>query len=720
MTREPASSAFRNLDEILPLLNKPQQEAVTFGEGPLLIFAGAGSGKTLVITTRIAALIEKGVRPQSILAVTFTNKAAKEMRIRLGQLSPLAQLVHLGTFHSVCVRWLREFSPEIGFSSDFSIYDEQDVSTALKLLLKEIGFDKDVSADTYRQAISRAKTYGWLPAEAAAQPQSEPRMWAEVYKRYQETLARSNAMDFDDLLMNMLLLLRKNQLVRQKLQNRYRYILVDEYQDTNPTQFALISHLVSDTKSLCVVGDDDQSIYSWRGADPSNILDFQKHYPGAHIVRLEQNYRSTGNVIQAASGLIIHNKQRAEKTLWTAEDSGDLIDFHIDMDGELEAHTVVDQIIREKNRYAYDKVSILYRTNAQSRIFEDALRRKKIPYRLYGALRFYDRLEVRDLLAYFRLISNRHDNIAFRRILNVPSRGLGKKAMSSLEEKSISIDGSLLEAMKVLAHPGRGSNGKLADLLTLLEDLKEKAAKSSLADLLPYLVQRLDYLSYLEKKFPDNFRERVGNVYELGSALAEYAEQNPEASLDQWLNDAALTGSENEEEGGVCLMTLHSAKGLEFERVYIVGLEEGLIPHSHSQDQLENLEEERRLLYVGITRARAKLSLSAARIRRVYNTVTANKPSRFLKELPLDCFDKTSQKLLGRRTVLTTEESFDATSSDLQGLRKSLRKIGDLVRHPSYGKGLIELIEEEYGVEKAVVRFVDFGLRKVSLEHLDS
>lgn len=715
-----------HLEKILMRLNFAQKQAVEYGSGPLVIFAGAGSGKTMVITTRIATLIESGVKPQSILAVTFTNKAAREMKDRLRALTPLGEYAHLGTFHSACARWLREFSAELGFQSDFSIYDENDSISAIKSTLKELQINTDDHPPAqYRQAIGKAKTYAWLPSDAEKHQQDYahlfPPMWVAVYKKYQEYLAQCNAMDFDDLLMNMLLLLRSNVRVRDVLRQRYEYIMVDEYQDTNPTQFALIAYLVSEKRNLCVVGDDDQSIYSWRGADPSNILDFQKHYPGAREIRLEQNYRSTAHIIKAASTLIINNKQRAEKTLWTANESGTPIQLRIDSDGELEAHWVVDEIVSEKHTYAYEDVGVLYRTNAQSRIFEDCLRRKNIPYRIYGALRFYDRLEIKDVLAYFRLLNNRHDDVAFRRIINVPQRGIGKKALETVEALASSQNSSLMDAALALSKSSETKNAsakKICDFVALFTKFKTESSKVSLEQTLSILIQSIEYLTYVEKKFPENFKEKVGNIHELGAALAEYSSHNPKADLSQWLNDISLTGSEQEEEGGVCLMTLHSAKGLEFRRVYIVGVEEGLIPHANNSEDLATLEEERRLFYVGITRAKEKLTLSAARKRRVYDSTVSHKPSRFLKEIPNDCFDSYSQRFLTSQRATTDSTHYTSQNSD-EAYDEGF-DTGSFVYHPTYGKGVIEAFESDFGSEKAIVKFSDFGLRKVSVSHLEA
>ena len=490
---------------MLDHLNPEQKEAVLHNEGPSVVFAGAGSGKTRVITTRIIHLMEQGVPPHSILAVTFTNKAAKEMRERLMQLSRDAYRVQVGTFHSSCARWLREFASELGFSSDFTIYDDKDSIQALKSVLKEIAPDiQDHTPKDYLRFIGRAKTYACLPLEVestlAHEVHNFPPMAVKVYEKYQNYLTNCNAMDFSDLLMNMLILLKNNKLVRQTLQTRFRYILIDEYQDTNLTQFNLINLLVNEKQNLFVVGDDDQSIYSWRGANPHNIIDFQKYYPKAKTYRLEQNYRSSANIVDAASALIKHNKTRAPKNLWTRKDPGEFIEYKNEYDSETEAWFVADSIQAEKSNYSYNNIAVLYRTNAQSRQIEDILRKQKIPYRIYGSLRFYDRMEIKDLLAYCRLIANPDDDIAFRRSLNMPPRGIGKKTIETIEEEARRNDFSLYLAAKQMTtgKPSRTAQ-KIANFLKLIEDLKSFLKHSPLEDFLVFLLEKSDYRPYLEK-----------------------------------------------------------------------------------------------------------------------------------------------------------------------------------------------------------------------------
>lgn len=718
-------------ETILSGLNEAQRKASLHKEGPLVVFAGAGSGKTRIITSRIALLIESGVRPSQILAVTFTNKAAQEMKERVLGMSNQGDRVWIGTFHSTCARWLREFAPELGFSSDFTIYDDKDSVSAIKNVLKSMNLkttEDKISANDYKAAIATAKTHAWLPHEAEkasqAYPWVFPFMGVEVYKRYQELLAQCNAMDFSDLLLNMLLLLKRNEGVRDILQKRHPYILVDEYQDTNRTQFELISYLINDKKNLFVVGDDDQSIYSWRGADPSNILEFTKQYPDAVEINLEQNYRCTGHIVNAASALIANNKTRADKTLWTANDDGEQITFHYEYDGEMEAWAIVDQIVKELKTYPYEDVAIFYRTNAQSRQIEDALRREGIPYQIFGSLRFYDRAEVKDILSYIKLIHNEKDDIALTRIINTPTRGIGKKAVETISEKAEENKVSMLEACRILAiEKGFRPAVKVKHFLSIIDNIKKEMEKSPISEVVGIILKYTDYKLHIEKKFPEQAIDKIANIHELGAALADYEEEKPEASISQWLQDVSLLGSEEQSEGGVSLMTLHSAKGLEFNRVFLTGLEEGLIPHTNSMDNEEEFEEERRLLYVGITRAKKKLSLTCAQKRRVFNVWMANQPSRFLREIP----NKHFANLDGN--ITDTKASYPYAKNDepncTEDTNSSAPGSSDLyegvyVSHPTYGKGTVAKLENEFGVQKATVEFNDFGKRKVNATQLTS
>lgn len=698
------------MQHLLETLNPVQKEAVLHTEGPLVIFAGAGSGKTRIITTRIAWLLEQGVMPWQILAVTFTNKASKEMKERVAHLSPDASRVHIGTFHASCARWLREFSLAIGFQPDFTIYDDKDSLSAIKTVLTEFNTgNQGPAANEYKYAIGKAKVNGWLPADAKthmpANPKQFPIMAAEVYQRYQEYLAQCNAMDFNDLLMNMVLLLRRNREVREKLQKRYRYIMVDEYQDTNPTQFALISELISENKNLCVVGDDDQSIYSWRGADPGNILGFKNQFPGAKEIRLEQNYRCSSTIIDAASKVIKNNRVRAEKTLWTDNPPGHPIIEEECYDGDLEAAMIADNIQREKNTFPFPDIAVFYRTNAQSRLLEENLRRQNIPYKIYGALRFYDRAEIKDMLAWIRLVVNPNDDVAFGRIVNTPTRGIGAKALEEIRAFASESDHSLYKSLEVLSEkspPVPRVTVKLRSFAADYKEIKRRCLESGLEDVIEIILDRIDYLAWLKKKDPDQAKDKIANIHELGAALSDYQEAFPQATLSEWLQDISLSGSEEESLEGVSLMTLHSAKGLEFERVFIAGMEDRLLPHANSMDLAEDLEEERRLFYVGMTRAKKMLTLSYARRRRIYNQWVAHRPSRFLREIPVSLIQTGTRQ---------TPKAVNSMTAGGPGA-------GAFVNHPTFGKGTIESVENGERYSKALVNFLEFGKRMVPVHHL--
>ncbi len=622
---------------ILDQLNAVKRKAAEHRDGPLVVFAGAGSGKTRIITHRIAWLIEQGVKPWEILAVTFTNKAALEMRHRLEALTPHAGRAVIATFHSACARWLREFAPELGFTSDFTIYDDSDQLTAVKFVLNELNvkLDEENTAQEYRAAINRVKTLAMLPHdERLSHEYSDyfPKAGLQVYQRYQEYLAQCNAMDFSDLIMNILLLLRRNQKVRDVLQARFRYFLVDEYQDTNRTQFELIARLSEKSRNLFVVGDDDQSIYSWRGAIPANIIDFDKVYPDALKVTMEQNYRCTSTIVDAASAMISNNKYRVTKRLFTENPQGSLIVNRRESDNELEAWWVVDQL--RSSGVSFADTAIFYRTNSQSRLLEDALRRADIPYQIFGTVRFYDRAEIKDIMAFFRLVANPNDDVCVKRVLNVPTRGIGKKAEETLEIEALRRGLPLLATIEALEKENPKLASKYLPFLQVLRTVRKKLANAGVDQALEAVLKATDYLQYVEKRYSEQAQDKIENIHELGAALNDFGADNPEAGVAEWLQAVTLSSSEVESKGGVSMMTLHTAKGLEFKSVYIVGVEEGLLPHKASLDSDHAIEEERRLFYVGMTRARETLTLVSAERRRTYNSWAANRPSRFIEEIP--------------------------------------------------------------------------------------
>lgn len=722
-------------DELLASLNPAQRQAASITSGPAVVFAGAGSGKTRIITTRIAWLIETGTPPWEILAVTFTNKAAAEMRNRLIKLCPDAERSVVTTFHSACARWLREFAPELGFTSDFSIYDDSDSQSVIKKIMKgaNVTLDKDTTPAEFKSAINHAKTLGLLPSDAHKNPQLfkdfMPTAGVEIYRAYQESLALSNAMDFGDLIMNMILLLRTNERVRRALQNRFRYILVDEYQDTNRPQMELIEHMSALHRNIFVVGDDDQSIYSWRGAVPENILEFDKLYPDVRTCKLEQNYRCTSTIVDAAAALVGNNLRRADKTLKTENPQGDLIDFRYETDAEFEGWWVATQIKEEAHLFNYEDIAIFYRTNSQSRLLEDALRREQIPYQIYGTVRFYDRAEVKDVMAYLRLLVNPRDDVSFLRALNTPSRGLGDSAEEAVMKAARERDITLLDAAKELAAEGVPRlSGKLSAFVQIIESIRARITGVPLERVIEEVAEATGYFAYLHKKFPDQASEKEDNVMELASAAAEFALATPGATIADWLQAVTLASDVEGDEKGVTMMTLHMAKGLEFERVYLTGLEDGLLPHFNSLDDKRMIEEERRLLYVGMTRAKKKLSLTAAYMRRTWGNTVSNDVSRFLSEIPPKFV-----KILTPQGAITGTFAhpegptmqikdpdgqyydYSAQSGDSSGLLEP----GSVVSHPTYGVGTVEEIQMNWGKPKVVVRFEDFGLRRVDAHHLD-
>lgn len=610
------------MSEILTGLNKAQQEAVETLSGPVLILAGAGSGKTKTLTHRIANLIANGVQPYEILALTFTNKAAREMRERLATLLGMpnshAFMPWMGTFHAICVRILRIEAENVGLSKNFVIYDTDDSLTLIKRAMKELGVsDKNLKPKACQSAISAAKNEGREPDEmlaSAMYPQQQN--IARVYELYEDKRKKADAVDFDDLLLEVARLFRLRPDIRKKWQQRFRHILIDEYQDTNHVQYEIVRMLVNDERNICCVGDDWQSIYSWRGADFTNILNFERDFPGAKVIKLEQNYRSTQNILDAAQKVITKNVQRSDKVLFTNAGHGAPIEIKALRDEKDEASWVA-RTIKNSGRPLSD-FAVLYRTNAQSQAFEHAFAQMVIPYKLVGGIRFYDRKEIKDILAYLHLIVNPLDTVALQRVVNVPARGIGATSLQ-----------------KILNGEDEKLTGKAAksyeDFLGILLELRRAHANAMQpAELIEKLLQKINYREYLNDGDKMKAEERNENITALIGEAGSYA------TLDEFLADAALLSSSDEENGdhAVTLMTLHAAKGLEFPVVFLVGMEEGLLPHVRSMDEsAEDVEEERRLAYVGMTRAMQQLYLSYAQSRFSYGGRSYNFPSRFLQDL---------------------------------------------------------------------------------------
>ena len=646
------------MTDLLSTLNERQREAVEATEGPLLILAGAGSGKTRVITVRIAYLIsEKGVPPYNILAVTFTNKAAQEMRERVTRLladqrRESAPLV--STFHSLCVRMLRRDIEKLeeAYTRSFTIYDQDDSQRVVKACIKDLGYDDQRLAPRQTQsAISHAKNSG-LDAEgyaARAEYTDEKRAAiARVFKLYEERLVNNNAVDFDDLMILAVRLLRKREDVRAYYNERFRYILVDEYQDTNALQFALINYLTQKQHNICVVGDESQSIYRWRGADISNILNFEQHYPEARTIKLEQNYRSTQTILDAADAVIKHNTERKEKTLWTANPAGAPIRYYQAMDAESEARFVAAKIEEHRRMDVKSRAAILYRTNAQSRVFEEALRRAGLGYNIVGGFSFYERAEVRDIVSYLKLALNPHDSIALLRVVNTPTRGLGKQTLDELDRRAKDYGVSLWEAIAIINEQPEGFSPRAVAALRkfqgIIEGLVSRAQKEPASEVVKAAILDTGYADALKAENSEEAEGRLENLQELVNAAVDYDKEEG-GGLRDFIDAAALVSDTDQYKGDapVTLMTMHSAKGLEFPVVFIVGMEDGLFPHSRSAADQAEMEEERRLCYVAITRAERFLYVSHAMRRRVYGEEMASEPSQFLNEMPLEAIEDLSR-----------------------------------------------------------------------------
>ena len=661
---------------IYDTLNEQQREAVYCTDGPLLILAGAGSGKTRVLTHRIAYLIEeKGVNPWNILAITFTNKAAGEMRERVDNLVGFgSESIWVSTFHSTCVRILRRHIDRLGYDTNFTIYDTDDQKTLMKDVCKLVEIDTKVYKErNLLAAISSAKNEMISAQEYALNAQGDfgKEKIAKVYQEYEKQMHANNALDFDDLLVKTVQLFETQPDVLENYQERFRYIMVDEYQDTNTVQFQLVSLLAGKYRDLCVVGDDDQSIYKFRGANIKNILNFEQEFPDATVIKLEQNYRSTGNILDAANAVISNNVGRKDKQLWTDNGEGEKIKFCQFDTGYDEAEYIADDIEREvRNGASYNDHAILYRTNAQSRLFEERFVAQNIPYKIVGGVNFYARREIKDVLAYLKTIDNGKDDLAVRRIINVPKRGIGLTTINRIQESAASRGIGFYDALLGLdLIPGvaRGA-AKLEGFVALIEYFKGVAETLSLSDLLQEVIDKTGYIESLEAEGKEESETRIENIDELRSKVAVYEEscldQDEKPTLSGFLEEVALVAdidSLDEEQDYVVLMTLHSAKGLEFPHVYLAGMEDGLFPSymTVTSDDREDMEEERRLCYVGITRAEQKLTMTSAMRRMVRGETQYNKVSRFMKEIPLELLDNgnRSSKMFEERQEIPDRKS---------------------------------------------------------------
>ena len=725
-------------------LNKPQKEAVFHTEGPLLILAGAGSGKTRVLTHRIAYLIEeKGVNPWNILAITFTNKAAEEMRQRVDSLVGIgAESIWVSTFHSMCVRILRRYIDRLGYDNRFTIYDTDDQKT----LMKEVCRKTDIDTKRFKErmllsVISSAKNEMILPEEFELNAGGDfvQLKIAKVYKEYEAQMRANNALDFDDLLVKTVQLLETQPDVRENYQERFRYIMVDEYQDTNTVQFRLVSLLAGKYRNLCVVGDDDQSIYKFRGANIRNILDFEKEFSDAKVIKLEQNYRSVGNVLEVANSVIRNNKGRKEKTLWTDNEKGEKIRLRQFDTAYDEAQFIAEDIKDETAQGAnYSDHAVLYRTNAQSRLLEEKFVAMNIPYKIVGGINFYSRREIKDVLSYLKTIDNGKDDLAVRRIINVPKRGIGLTTINRIQESAAARGIGFYDALSAPdLIPGIGrSASKLDSFAALIEYFKGRSEESGVTDLLTEVIEKTGYTESLEADDPEELEARVQNIDELVSKAAVYEEscsdRGERPTLSGFLEEVA------EDRDYVILMTLHSAKGLEFPHVYLAGMEDGLFPSymSISGDDPEELEEERRLCYVGVTRAEEKLTLTCARMRLVRGERQYNSMSRFIKEMPSALIDTGKREggfsqnvSLGEKRTYSSEVSGYKRSAYAQkpafaaiqkgsGLMAKKSEglsygVGDRVRHVKFGDGTVTEIKEGGRDYEVTVQFDTAGVRKM-------
>lgn len=719
-------------------MNERQREAVFHTEGPLLILAGAGSGKTRVLTHRIAYLIEeKGVNPWNILAITFTNKAAGEMRERVDRLVAFgAESVWVSTFHSACVRILRRHIDRLGYDNRFTIYDSDDQKTLMKDICKRLQIDtKQWKEKAVLGIISSAKNelIGAQEYEMNTMGDFSKRKIAEAYKEYQRQLRTNNALDFDDLIMKTVELFKLNPDVLEAYQERFKYIMVDEYQDTNTAQFKLISLLASKYQNLCVVGDDDQSIYKFRGANIRNILNFENIFPNARVVKLEQNYRSTKTILDAANHVIKNNLERKNKTLWTANDGGAPIIFQNFMTAYEEAEYIADDLAKRvaAGEGSYSDCAILYRTNAQSRLLEEKFLLANIPYRIIGGVNFYARKEIKDLLSYLKTVDNAKDDLAVRRIINVPRRGIGAATLAKVQDFAVENEISFYNALRAAEEiPALGrSAAKLKPFVTLIQTLRAQQEYFSVAELLKEVIDRTGYMKELEDENTEESRARIENIDELISKAASYDEEAENPTLSGFLEEVALVADiDNLEENNdrVVLMTLHSAKGLEFPNVYLAGMEDGIFPSYMTivSEDPTDIEEERRLCYVGITRAMRQLTITSARSRMIRGETQYNKVSRFVQEIPRELVQVGSmikpkvQELPKQTAYIQAKQAFQAKAFEPKQYKVTKEDkleygVGDRVKHIKFGAGTVENIVEGGKDYEVTVNFDRAGVKKM-------
>lgn len=689
----------------LDYLNDKQKEAVLWGEGPLLILAGAGSGKTSVLTTKVAYLIkEKGIDPRNIVAITFTNKAAKEMKERIIKLvGPKGYDIQISTFHSFGLRIIKENYERLGYEKNFTIIDSDDSLTVIKKLLKDMNIDTiRCNPKFVKNQISSAKNEMVTPEKYSSLVNDEiSDITYKAYKKYQETLLRNNSLDFDDLLIKPIELFSKHPDVLQQYQELFKYIFIDEYQDTNEAQYLLSKMISAKYKNICVVGDPDQAIYSWRGANFKNILNFEKDYKDAKVILLEQNYRSTKTILDAANGLIKGNFQRKDKNLWTENETGEKIKYVRLVDEKDEASFVTREIKNLKEQgVSLDDMAVLYRTNAQSRTIEEGFLNSNIPYRIVGAFAFYSRKEIKDLLAYLKLIYNTKDDVSLMRVINYPKRGIGAKTIDNLSMDAVLNNSSMFEVIE---------KGKELDFKKMILEMKEKSESLSLTETIDMVLDKSGIKSDLEQERTLEADIRLENLSEFKSITKTFEEESGIASLEDFLNEVSLVSDVNDQKNDdapkVTLMTTHAVKGLEFKYVFVIGMEENIFPHVNCIEGPEGLEEERRLCYVAITRAKKKLYLVNALKRMLFGRTSVNMPSRFIAEIDKDLIDMPEKK-----SVMVNQNRIDKSKmfNDDNGL-----KAGDNVIHDTYGPGVVVNVDKSI----ATIAFKGQGIKKLMKNH---
>lgn len=725
--------------QLLKNLNPPQQQAVKHAAGPLLVLAGAGSGKTRVIVHRIAWLIhEHGVRPWQILAVTFTNKAAGEMRERVEKLLGGVETPQISTFHATCVRILRREIGRLGFGSNFAIYDDKESERLLKEVIIGQNIDeKKYPAKAFAAAIDDCKNAGRSPHDLATGDQMAARLF-KVYSAYQMRLAKCNALDFGDLILYTVRLFEEFPEVLQQYREKWQWLLVDEYQDTNPIQYRLIRLLAGERRNLCVVGDDDQSIYRWRGADIRNILDFERDFPGVTVVKLEQNYRSTSTILSAAGAVVARNRGRKAKTLWTENPPGEKIVYKRLEDERAEARFICQEAGRwlRKDGSLRD-IAVFYRTNAQSRSVEDALVADGIPYHMIGGMRFYERMEVKDILAYLKVIDNSADEISIKRIINVPTRGIGHATVDRVSELAAAKGVTFFAALEDAASGNilsAGPKAKVAAFVAFIAEMRKRAAELPLAELAAAIMTETGYILKLKDERTTEASDRLANLQELLVAMEEFTKRSPETGMSQFLEQVALVSDLERSDAGsdsATLMTIHAAKGLEFPLVFMIGMEEKLFPHVRSLEDPEQMEEERRLCYVGMTRARERLFMTNARRRRIFGQDQYNQPSRFIADIPKAQLEHEEAGAAAgswgiKNTGLSSVQSghnlasvFSASEAETTEIEmipedsESGVYIGMKVRHAKFGVGTVRKIEGFGDSQKVIVWFTSAGPKKL-------